>query len=197
MDEVGRGPLAGPVTVCAFAVSTLDVDIIPRGLKNSKALSAKAREKYAREFRKLAKEGKVVYKISSVSETIIDKKGIVFSVHLAIARALRKLKLHSNDRSPGDLSFEWKKVLVLLDGGIRAPKEYLNQKTIIKGDIKEPIIAAASIVAKVFRDKKMIRLALRYPEYGFERHKGYGTRAHYKALKKHGPSPIHRLSFLT
>ncbi|MBI5400711.1 MAG: hypothetical protein HZB12_01160 [Candidatus Yonathbacteria bacterium] len=86
--------------------------------------------------------------------------------------------------------------MVLLDGGLRAPAHYSNQKTIIKGDEKELSIALASIVAKVARDKKMIALAKKFPAYGFEKHKGYGTRAHYEAIKKHGATKHHRKSFL-
>ena len=89
-----------------------------------------------------------------------------------------------------------KESLVLLDGGLKAPKEYLNQRTIIKGDEKELAIALASIVAKVTRDRLMVKLARKYPGYDLEMHKGYGTAAHYKALKNKGFSPIHRKSFL-
>lgn len=85
---------------------------------------------------------------------------------------------------------------VLLDGGLRAPVHYTNQQTIIKGDEKELVIALASIVAKVTRDKRMVALAKKFPAYGFEKHKGYGTRAHYEAIKKHGITPHHRKSFL-
>ncbi|MBI3634379.1 MAG: hypothetical protein HY228_02050 [Candidatus Yonathbacteria bacterium] len=86
--------------------------------------------------------------------------------------------------------------LVLLDGGLRAPARYKNQKTIIKGDEKELVIALASIVAKVARDARMVKLGKKFPQYGFEKHKGYGTRAHYKAIKKHGITKHHRKSFL-
>jgi ribonuclease HII len=85
---------------------------------------------------------------------------------------------------------------ILLDGGLRAPKLYLNQTTIIRGDESEPAIALASIAAKIRRDRHLVRLAQRYPDYGFEIHKGYGTARHYAALAQHGPCPIHRRSFL-
>jgi ribonuclease HII len=88
-------------------------------------------------------------------------------------------------------------VHILLDGGLKAPEEYMHQETIIKGDEKEPIIALASIAAKVLRDQMMEELAEVHPEYGFENHKGYGTNEHYKAIKKHGLTAYHRRSFLS
>ena len=184
IDEVGRGPLAGPVTVGVFAVSTSDVDIIPVNLKNSKALSFGQREKWYEYFYNLSQGGKVFYKVSSVGHNVVDKRGIVFAIRLALARALERLSL-----KPGS-------VKVFLDGGLRAPVKYKNQETIIKGDEKVSVIAAASIIAKVTRDRFMIKITEDYPLYGFERHKGYGTRAHYTAIKKFGPSPVHRRTFL-
>jgi ribonuclease HII len=188
IDEVGRGPLAGPVTVCALA--------IPANLLNgwtakfgdstfdSKKLSPTRREAIVRELRQAAREGKVTYKIASVSPAIIDQKGIVFAVNLAVVRTLTRL---------GSLGA---KSLILLDGGLHAPKEYKKQKTITRGDSSVSIIGLASVLAKVHRDRKMTLLATMYPSWGFDKHKGYGTRAHYAALAKHDPSPIHRLSFL-
>jgi len=85
----------------------------------------------------------------------------------------------------------------LLDGGLHAPKEYTNQETIIKGDEKEMIISMASVAAKVVRDREMVEMAQKYPEYGLEKHKGYGTKAHYENIRKNGISPIHRVTFLT
>lgn len=193
IDEVGRGPLAGPVTVCALAVpnkvlSNL-VAKLGHGNFDSKKLSPAKREVVARLLKTEAKKGKIVFKIASVSAEIIDKRGIVFAVNLAIKRTLSKLRGLTPQLGYG--------VSILLDGGLRAPREYKNQKTIIRGDSSVPIIGLASVLAKVHRDKKMQRLATRYPKWGLEVHKGYGTRAHYVALRKHGPSDIHRLSFLT
>lgn len=186
IDEVGRGPLAGPVTVGAFCIEKkLMRSFFKGGLKNSKALSVRKREEYATYFRKARRDELVDYAICSVSHTYIDKRGIMSALRMAIKRAFRRLNISPNNAN------------ILLDGGLRAPKEYANQKTIIKGDTKKPIIAAASIVAKVFRDRKMIRLAKKFPQYGFEIHKGYGTRVHYKTLKKYGPSMLHRHSFIT
>ncbi len=183
IDEVGRGPLAGPVTVCALAMPRRYFAKL-KGNFDSKKLSPTKREQIAKSLKAEAREGKVVFKIASVSAQTIDRRGIVFAVNLAIKRVLAR---HS---------FLPREVQIFLDGGLRAPKEYKNQKTIIRGDLSEPIIGLASVLAKVHRDKKMQRLDTRYPKWGFEIHKGYGTRAHYTALRKHGPSGIHRLSFI-
>lgn len=183
IDEVGRGPLAGPVTVCALAVPEHFYKTLS-GQFDSKKLTHKTREVLSRDLRKMRSEGLILYKIASVSHEVIDKKGIVHAVTKAISFSLDRLNVSSQ------LS------LVLLDGGLRAPKIYKNQKTIIKGDSSVPLIGLASVLAKVHRDKKMARLAREYPEYGFDIHKGYGTRAHYNALKKHGPSKIHRRSYI-
>ena len=121
-----------------------------------------------------------------VGPRVVDREGLTRATSVAIARALRRLV-------PDDAT----EVLVLLDGGLRAPARYTNQATIIKGDEKEPLIALASVVAKVMRDEKMRTLSYQYPQYGFEGHKGYGTSAHYKAIKKYGISDSHRKSFLT
>ncbi|MDO8555085.1 MAG: ribonuclease HII, partial [bacterium] len=121
------------------------------------------------------------YKCSMVSSRVIDKIGIQKATKLAVTRVLKKLS-----KKPD---------LVLLDGALFAPKNY-NQQTIIRGDEKVPLISAASIVAKVSRDKKMRRLHKFYPQYQFEKHKGYGTKLHYKMIKKNGISPEHRKSYL-
>lgn len=184
IDEVGRGPLAGPVSVGAFAVSTSDVDTLPKDLKNSKALSVVRREEWFVYFDRLAKEGKVRYAVTSVSNHVIDSFGIVHSIRRALASALKKLEI-----DPACAH-------VFLDGGLRAPSKYKTQETIIKGDEKIPVIAAASIMAKVSRDRKLDRMARRYPVYGFDRHKGYGTRSHYEALNKYGLCEIHRRTYL-
>jgi len=120
-----------------------------------------------------------------VSERLIDRNGMGWALRTAVARVLAKLSLPLNETS------------ILLDGGLKAPANYINQKTIIRGDEKEWLIALASIIAKVKRDRFLVRLARKYPEYGFERHKGYGTKAHYEAIKRYGLCQIHRKSFLT
>ena len=197
VDEAGRGPLAGPIAVAAVATPILlSAQKIKLGkktnfknrnlvfldnIKDSKKLSAKQREKW----RKIICEN-FECRTVLVGPKIIDKIGIRKATALAVAKALRKFNLRNKKGGPD---------LVLLDGSISAPQRY-NQKTIIKGDEKVPLIAAASIIAKTCRDKKMIRLHKKFPQYCFDKHKGYGTNLHYKMLKKSGPSSIHRLSFL-
>ncbi len=180
IDEVGRGPLAGPVTVGAVLLQRGLGWRHFKGLRDSKKLTKESREVW---FAK-ALDMNIPYAVSSVSQRIIDTKGIVPSIHIAIYRCLNKLKVHP------------KKCLVLLDGGLHAPEEFIYQKTIIRGDEKECAIALASVMAKVTRDRKMVRLSKKYPEYGFETHKGYGTKRHYKQIKKYGICELHRRSFL-
>ena len=184
IDEVGRGPLAGPVTICALAVrAEFDLSFF-KGIRDSKKLSEKQRKEWLKKIKDKKVSGELHYFISSVGAEIIDRRGISWAVRRAIKNVIGKLPINPDESE------------VLLDGSLKAPKNFKNQKTIIRGDEKIPIISASSIVAKVFRDKKMSRLHKRYPQYGFHIHKGYGTSAHYKALKKHGLSPIHRRSFL-
>lgn len=192
IDEVGRGPIAGPVTVCALAIKKERL-IKRRGkytmvhfenFKDSKKLSPQQRSKWLEKINQEKVKGNLFYKVNFASNKIIDQKGIVFAINSCLKKSLRSLKI-----KPAEC---W----VLLDGGLRAPKEFVNQKTIIKGDEKELAIALASIVAKVTRDRYMEKLAKKYSQYGLERHKGYGTISHYTAIQSHGLSPIHRRSFL-
>lgn len=174
VDEAGRGPLAGPV--CAAAV------ILPRhidipGLNDSKKLSDKRR----REIFPIIKEQALAYGIGFASHEEIDEINILQATYLAMERALAQLKL-----SPE---------LALIDGN-RAKDFGIPVRTVIKGDSLSANIAAASVLAKVTRDDWMLEQAKLYPEYGFEVHKGYGTKAHYAALSAYGPCPIHRRSFL-
>ncbi len=192
IDEVGRGPIAGPVAVCALAIcknknlnQKTKFAIVNFGnFKDSKKLSHLQRLKWLEKINEEKKKGNIFYKVCFESNKVIDKKGIVFAINRALDNSLKALPINK------------KSCRVLLDGGLKAPKEYKNQKTIIKGDEKELAIALASIVAKVTRDAVLVKLAQRYPNYGLEKHKGYGTRAHYKDLKKYGLSSIHRQSFL-
>ena len=174
IDEAGRGPLAGPIAVAAIAGRNLRSRFL-RNIKDSKKLSAKQRQ----EWLEILKEN-FEFHVAMVGPQTIDKIGISKATKLAVSRVLRK--------------FEKEPDLVLLDGSLFAPKHY-NQKTIIKGDEKIPLIAAASIVAKEFRDAKMLRLHKKFPQYCFDKHKGYGTKLHYKMLKKNGLSSFHRRSF--
>lgn len=179
IDEAGRGPLAGPVTVGAVLAPT-GYKFQPE-VKDSKQLRP---EKRLVQFKILKSDPRIFCVSSSVSHKIIDEKGIMHAVRLAISRCLNQFDLRN------------KKVKVLLDGAIYAPEEF-EQETIIKGDEKIPIISAASIIAKVTRDKKMTQLAKKYPKYNFEINKGYGTFRHRDVLKKIGLCEIHRKTYCT
>ena len=191
VDEVGRGPLAGPVSVGLVSIKIENKkNDIPLELKkfftearDSKKLSAKKREEIFTKIKEAKKSGILRYIVRYESPKVVDKKGINFAIRVCIKKCLKELKVNP------------KKTLVLLDGGLRAPSEFIFQKTIIGGDDKKKIISLASIVAKVSRDRLMCRLAKKFPKYGFELHKGYGTMNHLKAIKRYGLSSIHRKSF--
>lgn len=174
VDEAGRGPLAGPV--CAAAVILPDHLEIP-GLTDSKKLTDKKR----RELFPIIKEQAVAWGIGMASEQEIDEINILQATFLAMERALAQLTV--------------KPELALIDGN-REKDFGLPVKTVVKGDSLSANIAAASVLAKVTRDDLMLEMAQMYPEYGFDIHKGYGTKAHYAALTEHGASPIHRMTFL-
>ena len=174
VDEAGRGPLAGPV--CAAAVILPEGLEIP-GLTDSKKLTDKKR----RELYPLIQEQAISYGIGFASEKEIDEINILQATFLAMQRALDQLDVKPD--------------LALIDGN-REKDFGIPVKTVVKGDSLSMNIAAASVLAKVTRDDLMMLLAEEYPQYGFEIHKGYGTKAHYAALTEYGPSPIHRLSFL-
>lgn len=186
IDEVGRGPIAGPVTVCAFALKTeYSNDIANMGFKDSKKLSPQKREQCVQLLNNCAQLHMCTWAIESSSSLVIDQKGIVPAIQSALDRCLKKLNIHPEHAD------------VYLDGGLHAPKNYFRQHTVIHGDDLFPVISCASIIAKVYRDHVMEKLDLDYPEYGFVDNKGYGTQDHYRAIKKYGPSDIHRLSFLS
>lgn len=174
VDEAGRGPLAGPV--CAAAVILPDHLEIP-GLNDSKKLSDKKR----RELFPLIKEQAVAYGIAFASEAEIDELNILQATFLAMKRAIAQL--------------EGKGEFALIDGN-RETEFGVPCMTVVKGDSRSANIAAASVLAKVTRDMYMEQLAEEYPQYGFEIHKGYGTKAHYAALTEHGMCPAHRRTFL-
>lgn len=174
VDEAGRGPLAGPV--CAAAVILPDDINIP-GLNDSKKLSDKRR----REMYPLIKEQAISYSIAFATEEEIDNINILQATFLAMQRAIDGLKVKAD--------------FALIDGN-RAKDFGLPVRTIVGGDGLSASIAAASILAKVTRDDFMLELAAKYPQYGFEIHKGYGTKAHYEALSRFGPCEVHRMSFL-
>ena len=173
-DEAGRGPLAGPV--CAAAV-ILPPHLELPGLTDSKKLTDKKR----RELFPIIQEQAIAYGIGFASEKEIDEINILQATFLAMQRALDQLSVKPD--------------LALIDGN-REKDFGIPVKTVVKGDSLSLNIAAASVLAKVTRDDLMVKMADTYPEYAFEIHKGYGTKAHYAALSEHGPSPIHRMSFL-
>lgn len=186
VDEVGRGALAGPLVVAAFAAPVMHLfeeDSFFVDLRDSKRLQASRREKVDAALRS---DPRVLCVTASVSHTVIDRVGISAAGTLAVQRLLRRLVHHS--------LFPISSSLVLLDGGLTAPAAY-RQMTIIRGDAQLAPIAAASILAKLHRDRFMHRQHQRFPQYGFDQNVGYGTRTHYAALRRHGPSPLHRRSF--
>ena len=187
VDEVGRGPLAGPVTVGAVAAKG-KLNFL-RGIKDSKKLSAKQREEWTQKIKIYNLKHKAFsFSLASVGPALIDKIGVSAAARLAVGRCLAKL----NKKGFRCRAASRK---ILLDGSLYAPRTYLNQKTIIRGDEKIPLIAAASIFAKICRDKKMARLHEQFPKYRFDLHKGYGTKLHQRLVKKHGLCDIHRKSF--
>ena len=184
IDEAGRGPLAGPVAVGAVAISSSFKKNFFKSIKDSKKLSPSDRELWFALALEARKEGLLNFAVSLVSEKVIDRKGISYAIRLGIRRSLMTLGVSADSQ-------------VYLDGGIKAPKEFIHQLTVIRGDEKIPIISLASIMAKVIRDRKMVRLSKKFPEFNFHKHKGYGTSEHRQAIWKFGPSIIHRRSFLT
>jgi len=187
IDEAGRGPLAGPVSVGVFAVRSREVLKKFTGVKDSKQLSVILREKWFSQIKTCAKKGEVFYAVSFTKPETIDERGLLYAIYSALNRSLKRLEY---------VSSKFRTARILLDGSLYASGRYTNQTTIIDGDAKEPIIALASICAKVLRDRRMVKFAKKFPQYGFDIHKGYGTKAHYRAIKKYGVSPIHRRSFL-
>lgn len=184
VDEAGRGPLAGPVAVGVVRVAEgFDVAREFPGVKDSKQLTERVRERLFAQLAARAEMGDVAYRVCFGTHAEIDGRGITTAIKRAIARGLRAL---ANDRA---------QAMVYLDGSLYAPSAYA-QATIVRGDALVPLISLASIAAKVSRDRLMRHLAREYPAYGFERHKGYPTQAHYAALALHGPCAIHRLSYL-
>ena len=174
VDEAGRGPLAGPVYAAAVI---LPRGLVIDGLNDSKKLSEKKREAL---FAPICASA-LSYGIARAEVEEIEERNILNATYLAMSRAIAKLEPPPS--------------LALIAGNRSAGIAFPN-RTVVKGDAKCADIAAASVLAKVSRDRFMLEMAEKYPEYGFEAHKGYGTAAHYTALREFGPSPIHRLSFL-
>jgi len=182
IDEAGRGPLAGPVVAAAVIVkgNKAGVDSLLKKVKDSKKLSFLQREEI---FEKIIKCPAIIWAVAAVSEKIIDRINIKNAAELAMERAVNKLK-----RRPDFL---------IIDGnGLKNSKlKKIEHKLVVGGDDKIFSCAAASIIAKVVRDRIMQKFHKKYPEFGFDRHKGYPTEAHYRALKKNGACAIHRKSF--
>src|SRR3989344_1511542 len=185
VDEVGMGSLAGPVVVCAASFNKKFFRKKHKNLhwlRDSKLLSSRQRESFVRE---LLKEKNFKHQIGYCFPKTIDRVNIYQAARLAMRRTIKKLK-SKNEKT---------KVIVLVDGRYEIKGLQLNQMPIIKGDRKVFSIACASLLAKVFRDKMMMRYAKKFSVYGFEKHKGYVTELHRAMLVKHGRSPIHRFSF--
>ena len=184
LDEAGRGPIAGPVTAAAVTISPAKFKmqnekckILLKKIKDSKKLLPKKREEF---YKILTKHPAIKWGIARVSERVIDKINILEATKLAMKRAVKKLK--------------GKPVFLILDGKMKLDLP-VPQKSIIKADEKVFSCAAASIIAKVTRDRIMKRYHKKYPQYDFDKHKGYPTKLHKKILKKYGPCKIHRKSF--
>lgn len=180
LDEVGRGPLAGPVLAAAVILnfkSPISKEFL--NIKDSKKLSSKRREEI---YKIIRNQPQIIYGIGKVSHKIIDKINILNATKLAMKRAVDNLRLKKID-------------FLILDGNFGINGIHIMQRSIVKGDEKVMSCALASIIAKVERDKLMVKYHKKYPDYGFDRHKGYGTRLHYEMLRNFGPSVIHRRSF--
>ena len=174
VDEAGRGPLCGPVCVAACI---LDPENPVYGINDSKKLTEKKRE----QLFDVIKDTAVAYSIAAADEKEIDEINILQATYLAMNRAFRGLSVRPD--------------MALVDGN-RDPGLGIPTRTIVKGDANSMSIAAASILAKVTRDRFMLEMDKKYPEYQFAKHKGYGTKLHYEMLDKYGASEIHRMSFL-
>ena len=201
VDEAGRGPLAGPVTVGLVCVPVnFDWGLVS-GVRDSKKLSEKKREEIFKRVQELQTEGKLQYVVKSVSAQSIDSKGIAPAIRRSIAAGLYDLLTDGkpSTKSRGNTPINWSiaptDCHIKLDGSLTAPAEFIHQETIIKGDDKELVIGLASIMAKVTRDRYMVEQDKKYPQYGLAQHKGYGTKAHREAIARHGFSPIHRQSY--
>jgi ribonuclease HII len=175
IDEAWRGPLAGPVHAAAVI---LPIGLEIEGLNDSKKLSEKKRE----QLFDIICEKAIDYSIGIASEKEIDEINILNATFLAMHRAVEGLKIRPD--------------YALIDGNQYPKIPFVIEETVVKGDAKSMSIAAASILAKVSRDRFMLEKTKEYPQYEFEKHKGYGTKLHYEKIREFGPSPIHRMSFL-
>jgi len=185
IDEAGRGPLAGPVSVGAVIVPhDFDFSLVS-GVKDSKMLTPKMRDEWYGKLQQIRDAGNLRFAVCFSSAETIDQEGIVPSIVSALGRVLDELQADPEECE------------VRLDGGLKAPARFKAQRTIIRGDQTEPVISLAAIAAKVERDRLMMDAAKAYPQYLFDEHKGYGTRAHREIILEHGISPFHRATFCT
>lgn len=183
VDEAGRGPLAGPVAIGVVVVPVgFNWNRIP-GVGDSKKVSEKKRDVIARQARALQQSGIISFHVALVSHAVIDHIGIVRAIEKGVVEGFVALNVPP------------KSTRVKLDGLLHAPHGFIYQETIVRGDAKEKVIGLASILAKVTRDAYMVRLAKKYPHYGFDIHKGYGTALHRARIRAHGLSPVHRRTF--
>jgi ribonuclease HII len=193
IDEVGRGPIAGPVTIGVFAVEKKYLQKVNKklqGITDSKKLTEAKRNYFKSIVDNLVQQGWCSYYIASTSAEIIERYGIAKAIQTSIKRGLSNFskELQNKELKISDS-------YVFLDGGLRISREW-NQETIIHGDSINWLISTASVLAKVHRDTKMLRLAIKFPGYHLDTHKGYGTKQHYQAIKKQGVSEIHRTSWI-
>lgn len=186
VDEVGRGPVAGPVYVCGLYISTDNLEKIidfKLPLRDSKKLTEKMRNVWFLRIEEFAKNGSLRFVVSKASATQIDKKGISSCVKACVKNCVFKIGAEKQNTK------------VMLDGGLSVGEGFYEE-SFVKGDENIPVISLASIVAKVLRDREMSEFSEKYKEYGFQKNKGYGTKAHMDAIQKYGITEIHRKTFL-
>lgn len=198
IDEVGRGPLAGPIVVAAVALPPrFKLANLLKGGRQSLRLHRQGKKFWLKDSKRLTLHQRLIcyqhvknhprikFSVAQVAPAVIDQINIAQAANLAVHRVYKNLlkKLYRSSTS------------IILDGGLKLPSD-IPHKTIIRGDQKHNEIKLASIIAKIHRDRIMNKLHRQYPQYGFSDHQGYGTRQHIKALIEHGPSPVHRLTFL-
>ncbi|MBI1984775.1 MAG: ribonuclease HII [Candidatus Wildermuthbacteria bacterium] len=188
IDEAGRGPLAGPVVASAVCILDLAKDSLTRlsllKMQDSKQLSWKQREKF---YVMLMTQACMEWGIGIVSEKVIDRINIFQATKLAMKKAVKDLQ--------AKLKKKHRNIDILVIDGTKGIESSLPQLCIVKADEKVFSCSAASVIAKVTRDRIMLRYHKKYPQYGFDKHKGYGTKLHVRRLRSHGPCPIHRMSF--
>jgi len=208
IDEVGRGPLAGPVVVAAVALPPRFklAKLLQKG-KQSLRLHRQGKKFWLKDSKRLTLHQRLIcyqhiknhprikFSVAQVTPAVIDQINIAQAANLAAYRAYKSLTKKLYGGSTSIIKLYGGSTSIILDGGLKLPPD-IPHKTIIRGDQKRNEIKLASIIAKIHRDRIMDRLHKQYPDYGFNDHQGYGTKKHIKALIEHGPSPIHRLTFL-